>query len=448
MTNTMKRSFILLTIIFLFGLVADSSAQLSKIDNFEDQAALVTEFDVNGLKVIYKRRPNSGTVAAGLFIRGGAQNITAQNAGIERLMLLSAIEAGNKIPRQLVRRELASTGSSIGAGTSNDYSVASLATTKADFNTVFNIFAGVLLDPAFEKEDVERNRQQTIAALNETNSTPEGALDAMQERIIYAGHPYANDVNGTAATLNSFTPAQLRAYHKKVMETQRLLFVIVGDLDPGELKTKIANTFGKLPRGVYSPKALPSLDFTKGTLDITQRAVPTNYVEGVFAAPSINNQDYYAMKVAMAVLQSLVYQEVRGRLQLSYAPDADMDSLTANTANISVSTTDPNRAVSAMLDQIKFLKERTLRKEVIDEVASFFLTRYYMSQETSAAQAAELAKYELTGGGWRRSYDFLKGAKAVTPEDITRVSKKYMTNLRFLYVGDPKVIDKSIFVAE
>src|ERR1041385_3998505 len=36
------------------------------------QAALVTEFEVNGLKVLVKKREGSATVAAGLFIRGGA----------------------------------------------------------------------------------------------------------------------------------------------------------------------------------------------------------------------------------------------------------------------------------------------------------------------------------------------------------------------------------------
>ena len=42
------------------------------------QASLVTEFEVNGLKVLVKRREGSLTVAAGLFIRGGSRNITAK----------------------------------------------------------------------------------------------------------------------------------------------------------------------------------------------------------------------------------------------------------------------------------------------------------------------------------------------------------------------------------
>jgi predicted Zn-dependent peptidase len=60
----------------------------------------VTEFTVNGLKVLVKERPASQTVAAGLFIRGGSRNITAANAGIEALTLDLATEASANFPRE------------------------------------------------------------------------------------------------------------------------------------------------------------------------------------------------------------------------------------------------------------------------------------------------------------------------------------------------------------
>ena len=150
----------------------------------------------------------------------------------------------------------------------------------------------------------------------------------------------------------------------------------------------------------------------------------------------------------MSLLQTLVYQEVRTRLQLSYAPDADIDSFATNTANISVSTTDPNRAIGAMLAQIKFLQERQLNPAVIEEIASFFLTRHYIGQETSTAQVAELAKYELIGGGWRNSFQFLNGVRAVKPEDIRTVANKYMKNIRFVYIGDTATINRTVFLPQ
>jgi hypothetical protein len=83
--------FFLLTIISL-SFISLSFAQTSKT-SITEQAALVTEFDVNGLKVLVKRRQTAPTVAVGLFIRGGAQNITGKNAGIEILCSMPRLKA-------------------------------------------------------------------------------------------------------------------------------------------------------------------------------------------------------------------------------------------------------------------------------------------------------------------------------------------------------------------
>jgi predicted Zn-dependent peptidase len=112
-----------------------AAAQSGRIADVSAQAALVSEFDVNGLKVIVKRRANSPTVAGGLYVRGGARNINEKNAGIESLTLATAIEAGKNMPRQTVRRELARIGSAIGSSVSNDYSVISFGTTVSGIST-------------------------------------------------------------------------------------------------------------------------------------------------------------------------------------------------------------------------------------------------------------------------------------------------------------------------
>ena len=430
----------------VLSLVSLAASQATTSNTFEAQAASVSELSVNGLKVIVKRRASAPTVAGGLFIRGGARNIDANDAGIENLMLASAIEAGTKMPRATIRRELASLGSGIGSAVANDYSVVSFQSTRENFDRTWEILSAVMLDPAFAREDVNINRERILAGLREAGQSPESALQNLQDKTLYSGHPYANDVTGTTENISRFSPADLRAYHKKIMQTSRLLLVIVGDVDPVQLKARVASTFGKLPQGNYKETSLPMLDFSKATLNVTQRALPTIYVQGSFRAPALRDPDYYAMRVATAILATLVYQEVRINQQLSYAPDADMNNLAANTATISVSSTDANRAVTAMLQQISLLKERTLTDEMIDDIADFFLTRHYLTLETNAAQVGELARYELIGGGWRHSFEFLNGVRSVKPEDIRDVANKYMKNIRFAVVGNEALIKKSIFV--
>ncbi len=422
-------------------------AQTGKIDNISAQAAQVTEFEVNGLKVLVKRRPSSPTVAAALFIRGGSRNVNEKNAGIEELMLKSAIEAGKKYPRATVRRELSRTGSGIGAFAGNDYSGVSLAVTRPNFDHVWDIFADVMLNPAFAADDIERNRQETLTGLREAESSPEGALEAEIQRVIYAGHPYANDASGTIATINGFKAAELIAYHKKLMQTSRLLLVFVGDLDANELKTRIANSFGMLPHGDYTEQMYPPLNFSKPTVDIVARPnIPTNYIQGVFDAPSLNNPDYYPMQVATAILRQLIFQEVREKRQLSYAPGADLNKFAANTANISVSAVDANQSVQVMLEQINSLRTRLLNDDLVSEVSGNFLTTYYLGQETSTAQVGELARWELIGGGWRNSFEFLNRVREVKSADVQAVANKYMKNLRFVVVGNPANVNRSIFL--
>ncbi len=212
-----------------------------------DAEKQVTEYDVNGLKVLVKKRPGTPTVSAGLFIRGGSRNLTPQTAGIESFMLNVADEGGKAFPRAVLRKELSRIGTSLGSGSNTDFSVLSMACTKQNFDTSWKMFTDVALQPAFAPDDVERVRTNVITALRSKDDVPDSSLQDLVERTIYAGHPYANDPDGTIENITRFKAADLAAYHKQVMQTSRLLLVIVGDVDPATIQKLVAASFGTLP---------------------------------------------------------------------------------------------------------------------------------------------------------------------------------------------------------
>ena len=199
------------------------------------QAALVAEFDVNGLKVLVKRREGSQTVAAGLFLRGGSRNITTANAGIETLMLDVMSEGSASYPRERLRSELARTGTVIGSSGNYDYSVLSLTSTRANFDSMWNLFTDVALHPAFIKEDFDLTKTRALTGLADDTDDPDTYLQRLQERTAYAGHPYINRPEGTVESVSRLSLDDLRKYHQQMMETSRLMLVIVGDLDAREL---------------------------------------------------------------------------------------------------------------------------------------------------------------------------------------------------------------------
>lgn len=456
----LQRSFVLLVSLFLVPVLmqsaaaqkpsepANAAALQSAQSIVAKQAALVTEFDVNGLKVLVKRREGSLTVATGLFIRGGSRNITGKDAGIEALMLDVATDASVAYPRERMRNELARMGSVLSSSENYDYSVLSLASTRVNFDRTWDIFTDVVLHPAFTTEDFELEKERALSALRDDTDDPDTYLQRLQERVAYAGHPYLNRPEGTVESVSSLTLEDLRRYHKQTMETSRLLLVIVGDLDPAQLKQRIAATLGKLPRGTYRDEAPPLLSFPASTVEVTDRTLPTNYVQGIFSAPPLTSTDYYPMMVGSAILRDRVFQEVRVRRNLSYAPNAFLGSQAANVGGIYVTAVDANQAVRVMLGEVRRLQSELLENDDINAVISQSLTTYYMGQETNAAQAGNLAEYELIGGGWRNSFDLLSRLNAVTPAEVQRVAQKYMHNMRFVVLGNPKSVDTKIFIGE
>jgi predicted Zn-dependent peptidase len=456
--NSIRRmlsSVLLIAIVFVGGSESSRAHQQTKPQAQQTvqsvvakQAALVSEFDVNGLKVLLKKREGSLTVAAGLFIRGGAANINAQNAGIETLMLSAATEASANFPRERMRTELSRMGTVIGSSSNNDYSVLSLATTRMHFDRSWQIFTDVALHPSFTKEDVSLVQERQVVSLSDDTDNPDVYLQKLQERVAYAGHPYVNNTNGTPETVGKLTPDDLRRYHAKLMETSRLLLVIVGDLNPNDVKDLVAASFGKLPRGTYKPDALPQLAFDKSSVEVTPRELPTNYIHGLFTAPSLTSPYIYAMRIASSMLRDRVFEEVRVKRNLSYAPDAFLRTQAANVGGLYVTAVDANQSIRVMLSEISRLQTEPVSNDDIRAVIAQYLTTYYLGQETNAAQAGELAQYELIGGGWRNSVDFLEKLEAVTPADVQRVSQKYMKNIRFVVLGNPQSIDTGVFTGQ
>ena len=101
-----------------------------------------------------------------------------------------------------------------------------------------------------------------------------------------------------------------------------------------------------------------------------------------------------------------------------------------------------------MLREVENLKTEAIEERQISQIRGRFLPIYYLEQESNAAQALELAKYELIGGGWRNAFQFLERIREVTPADVQAVARKYMKNIRFVVVGDPRAVDRAIFLGK
>lgn len=408
----------------------------------------VAEFTVNGLKVLVKQRPASQTIAAGLFLKGGSRNVTTADAGVEALMLDLATEASTNYPRETLRRELARTASAVSFGVNYDYSALSMGTTRQYFDRAWQIFVDCALRPSLTPEDFSLVKQRRLTNLSDQQDDPDSSLRIQQALVAYAGHSYQNDPRGTVASIERLSLEDVRRYHQRMMQTSRLLLVIVGDLEPQEVQRKVTASFSSLPVGTYQAVAPPALGFSAPTVAVIPRDLPTNYVQGVYAAPPLTSPDIYPIRVATNVLRNRVFQEVRVNRSLSYAPDAFLSEQGANVGGIYVTAVDADQAVQVMLGEVGKLQAQDISTDELRAIIQSFLTTHYLDQETNAAQAGALARDELIGGSWRTSANLLERLRAVTPQDVRRVANTYMRNFQFIVLGNPAKIDKQVFLRQ
>lgn len=407
----------------------------------------VTVAHVNGLEILIKRIPGAELASGHLYIKGGVRNWSAVDAGIEDLALSTAASGGTeKLDKDAFARRLAALGSAIGASSGNDYSSIRMTSIVKEWDTTFALLMDTFLHPALPASELEQHRQRSLSALHHEQENPDGRLRlAMHERI-FAGHPYLNRSSGTLETVPKIQLADLGTHLARLRQTSRLLFVAAGDLDPAHVIEQIRASLGALPRGDYQEAPLPRVAFDKASLTVLEQKLPTNYCESIFIAPGYADADYAAGQMAMSVLGDRLFDEIRTKRNLSYAPSARLSTnLSIGLGVLYVTAVDADAARKVTLDEVKRLQSEAVPPKELTSAKSTFLTGYLMANETMSGQAGMLAQARLIGNDWHLARTLPEKIKAVTSAEIQAFTKKYAGRLQTVVIGDPARIDKALF---
>src|SRR5262245_37110717 len=199
-----------------------------------------TEFvTANGLKTIHRRVTGNDVVAAQIYFRGGASNITEKNAGVESLLFEVATEGTKNFTKSEINRELARMGTVIDGDSGYDYSVMEMTCVRQNFDRSWQLLADMILNPLCDEKEVALVKDQILSGLRQQNDSPENSVALLSNNQLYASHPYYNSPIGTVDTVKSLTAADVKAHHAKLLQTSRMLVVVVGNVSQEEVKSKV-----------------------------------------------------------------------------------------------------------------------------------------------------------------------------------------------------------------
>lgn len=263
------------------------------------------------------------------------------------------------------------------------------------------------------------------------------ALEKLEEAY-YAPNENAYTVLGTTENLKNPNMKAMRDYYNRFYVANNMSLVLCGDFDSDSVLPILETTFGRIQSGEANPrKYTPAAEF-KGRQDVGIKVnIPIIRARAYgWRGLDVSNADVQAMDVATEILtnsSSTGYYDKfvnDGKLMAVMA----FNSNTSNNGQLAVAVI-PNIIGGSMkdVDKIVFSQIERLKNGDIDTalLASIKLVnaRGYMEQlETLEGRADVMVNLLASNRKWGDYFTNIDKIKALTPEDIAGVAKKYFTD--------------------
>jgi zinc protease len=400
-----------------------------------DAQSQTTSFDVDGIKVIFKPTVKE-IINVRMFYRGGVSNYPASQAGIESFALHAATECGTKKYNANEFKDKADKFDVlIGASAAYDYSDIGMECISKYFNEGWDLFADAVVNPVFDENEIQLLRNKLIGKIRSEETDPDKRSDQLILKNAFQGTLYATDPDGSEDVISKLSAADLSAYYHNLLNKNRMFIVVAGKISKEELIAKIKTSFAGLPSKPYTPATYNEPVWNDYKVLVEGRELSTNYINAIMNAPPVNSPDYVPFRVGISALGGSLYSELRTRLNLSYDPGANSVMLQMPYALMYISTTNPKEAIQDMVGELNIVRQNNLTSSGLKHLKSSYITSNYIKQQSSSAITESLGQAEILGG-WEISDRLPELIDKVTVGQIKTVMNKYISGLRWSYLGN------------
>ena len=145
----------------------------------------------NGIELVYAQRRTVPMTLVSLSVDAGSAADPVQKRGISALTSALLGEGMTRLSGTQIAEKKEELGAAIGSGAGRDRSGVSLSALSTNLAPSLDLFADIILHPAFAAADVERVRGQMLASIA-ADKTSAGAMaaDKLAPALYGAEHPY------------------------------------------------------------------------------------------------------------------------------------------------------------------------------------------------------------------------------------------------------------------
>jgi predicted Zn-dependent peptidase len=199
----------------------------------------------NGLRVVLLESHKVPTLSMGMVILSGGLSDPADDRGLASFTATLLREGTGKRSSREIAEQIDTLGATLFAnsGLSSFTSEISTSGLVENLGQMLDLFADVILNPTFPKDELEKFKNRTIAQYEFQRSIPQFLAQERSNRAIYSDHP-AGLVVPPIDSIKKTTSEDLAAFHGLHYRPGNAILAVVGDVTLKELLPKIERVFG------------------------------------------------------------------------------------------------------------------------------------------------------------------------------------------------------------
>jgi zinc protease len=397
----------------------------------------------NGLRVILSPDKATPTVAVNVWYHVGSKNEVRGRTGFAHFFEHVMFTGSGHVPYGLHDKLTEGVGGFNNGTTNNDRTTYFESVPSNYLETQLWLESdrmGFLLETLdlakmnAQRDIVKNERRQGV------DNQPYGRVDEILSHATYpASHPYSWDVIGSMADLSAATEDDVKSFFRTYYAPNNAILAIAGDFDPARTKTLITKYFGELPRGKpFERPAVSPVKLAGETRLIYEDRVPVSRLVIQWPTVGERSADTQALNLLGGILagdrtdrltKALVYdQQAAASVGAGQNSNEDVGEFRITvTPRPGHSLEKLEASVDALLQKLK--SEGPGADELKRARASLELgfLRGLESNLNKTFMLSDGAGYHSDPGYFKKEYAAIG---AVTPADVQRVAKTYLTGDR------------------
>lgn len=405
----------------------------------------------NGAQVMFAERHDAPEVTVNLLIPTGVPADAASwPPGVAELAMSLANEGTTKQGGTELSQALARLGASVEARGDDDVVQVSLRTLSATLPQTLELFADVLLRPAFLEADVERIKARQLALIANVRSNPISAADRIGPRLLFGpDHPYARLQD---RRIEAISRADLVRFQSTWMRPERATFVVVGDATLPELKARLddvlASWRGGSPPKIAQPRmpvprkpAVWLIDAPGASQSSIQLLLPT-------AAPTADRES--ALQLLTRLVGLRLNKNLRGDKHWTYGVSSALARRTGPRAwriQTLVQTDKTAAALTEVRREVaRVVGEPPVESQILTGIQQEQVRGLADSWETHQEVAAALR--DMVFYSWPDDYlqNYARRIEQVTPRQVHQAAAELAINQgeTWIVAGDLSKVEQSV----